>query len=341
MTTFRWGILGAARIAQALIPAIREAGGEVAALGVRDPHSERARAFAQAWDVPLVGGYQDVLNADVDAVYIPLPNDLHCPWGVAALGAGKHVLIEKPFALNAAEAQRLADAAADSERTLLEAFAPRFHPYVRRILALVQRGELGELRAVHATFGFRMTHPDDFRWNASQGGGALYDVGTYGVNFARLLLGEPLSAFARARWTIGENAVDLGLSGQLEYPGTLVTLECGVDWTQPPTERVTLVGTGGTLDTRRIASGRPDEAVELRIQTEAGERTEEIPPANAYARMVAHFQQAARGEVPLMYPPADAVAQARVLDALYRSARTGQPVSLAAGMANVDNHVQP
>lgn len=143
MTTLRWGILGAARIARQLIPAIREAGGEVVALGVRDPLSERARAFSAQWDVPLVGGYDEVLASDVNAVYNPLPNDLHHPWTLATLRAGKHALTEKPFTLNAAQAQELAEVAQQTGRALMEAFAPRFHPYLLRVRELVKGGELG------------------------------------------------------------------------------------------------------------------------------------------------------------------------------------------------------
>lgn len=326
MTTLRWGILGAARIARALIPAIREAGGEVVALGVRDPASEHARAFSREWDVPLVGGYRQVIGSDVDAVYNPLPNDLHLPWTLAALQAGKHALTEKPFTLNAAEAGQLASEAQGRGLTLMEAFAPRFHPYQARIREIVQSGELGELRAVHASSGFTLTNPDDYRWNANQGGGALYDVGTYCVNFARFLLGEPQAALARARWSSG--GIDLGLSGVLEYPGVLVSVETGFDWGNAAAQNITLTGSAGTLVTDRVSNGHLTEVQRLSVRTASGERTEDIPPFNGYVGMVKHFQEAAQGQAAPLYPPADAVAQARVLDALYQSARTGERVIL-------------
>ncbi|MFC4639032.1 Gfo/Idh/MocA family protein [Deinococcus hohokamensis] len=321
MTTapFRWGLLGAARIARALIPAIRAAGGEVTALGVRDPSSERARAFSQEWNVPLVGGYQDVVDADVDAVYNPLPNDLHRPWTLAALGAGKHALTEKPLTLNAEEAQELADAARGSGRVLLEAFAYRFQPHITRVRALVAGGELGEIRAVRGAFGFHLSNPEDFRWHAGQGGGALYDVGTYPVNLTRLLLGEPHSVSARARWTDG--GVDLGLSAALQYPGALASVDCAFDWGDDSTQRLTVVGTAGTLDVDGVFNSHTSQPVTLRLTTAAGERTESFPPFDAYAAMVGHLQRVARGEEAALYPPEDAVAQARVLDTLYASAR--------------------
>ncbi|PTA68042.1 Gfo/Idh/MocA family protein [Deinococcus arcticus] len=330
-TPFRWGILGAARIAQALIPAIRAAGGEVTALGVRDPHSARARAFAQEWNVPLVGGYADVLGSEVEAVYNPLPNDLHHPWTLAALQAGKHALTEKPLTLNAAQAQDLAAAAETAGRVLLEAFAYRFQPQVARLRQIVAE-ELGEVRAVRAAFGFHMANPHDFRWHAAQGGGALYDVGTYPVNLARLLLGEPQAVTAAARWTAGgpDSGVDVGLSGVLTYPGALVSLDCAFDWTEPSTQGVTVVGSRGTVSMDGVFHSHTQEAQTLRVTVGAGVREETFGPSNGYAHMVRHFMAVAAGQAPALYPPADAAAQARVLDALYASARTGRRVECPA-----------
>lgn len=326
MTTFRWGILGAARIARALIPAIRAAGGEVVALGVRDPASPRAKAFAQRWQVPVSGGYQEVIEADLDAIYNPLPNDLHLPWTLAALRAEKHALTEKPLTLNAAEAAQLADAAARSGRVLLEAFAYRFAPPVVRLRELVRGGELGEVRVMSSDFGFALGNPEDFRWDAAKGGGALYDVGTYPVNLTRLLLGEPQAVTAQARWTAG--GVDLGLSGTLAYAAALASLDCGFDWAEPSTQGLTLVGTEGTVRVQNIFDSHPSREWALHLQQGQREYTEVFAPSNAYTAMVAHFQRVALGQEAALYPPSDALAQAKVLDALFQSARTGQQVRL-------------
>ncbi|GAA5512551.1 dTDP-3,4-didehydro-2,6-dideoxy-alpha-D-glucose 3-reductase [Deinococcus carri] len=327
MTAFTWGILGAARIARALIPAIRAAGGEVSVLGVRDPHSERARAFAADWSIPQVGTYADVIASDVQAVYNPLPNDAHLPWTQAALRSGKHALTEKPLSLNAGEAQLLAETAAETGRVLLEAFAYHFQPHVLRVREIVASGELGEVRAYRGAFGFPLTRPDDFRWDAARGGGALYDVGCYAVNLARLLLGEPDHVTAQARWTAG--GVDMGLSGTLHFGEALASIDCAFDWGATPTQRLTVVGTAGSLDMAGVFRSQTDEPLTLRVRAAQGERTETFPPHDGYAAMVAHFQQAARGEEALLYPPQDAVRQARVLDALFEAAREGQRVAVA------------
>lgn len=326
MTVFTWGILGAARIARALIPAIRAAGGEVAVVGVRDPQSERARAFAAEWGIPRVGSYADVIASDVQAVYNPLPNDAHRPWTEAALRAGKHALTEKPLCLNADEARALATTAAETGRVLLEAFAYRFQPHVARLRDIVVGGELGEVRAYRGAFGFRLTRPDDFRWNAGQGGGALYDVGCYTVNLARLLLGEPDQVTAQARWT--EGGVDVGLSGTLHFAGALGSLDCAFDWGSAATQRLTVVGTAGTLDMDGVFRSKTDTATAFRVQTAGNERTETFPPHNGYAAMVAHFQRVARGEEASLSPPEEAVRQARVLDALFTAAREGRELSV-------------
>ncbi|TSA87167.1 Gfo/Idh/MocA family oxidoreductase [Deinococcus detaillensis] len=327
----RWGLFGAARIARALIPAIRESGGTVEIVGVRDPASEHARDFAAEWNIPRIGTYQEVVEAELDAVYNPLPNDLHWPWSAAAMRAGKHVLTEKPLSLNAKEAQQLAQVALETGRVSLEAFAYRFQPHVTRIREIVRSGELGELRSLQGSYGFFMTNPSDFRWLPDMGGGALYDVGCYPVNFMRLLLGEPGSVAAQARWT--DQGVDLGISGVMDYPdlnggGALASINCAFDWQGTP--RLALYGTAGSLEMEQPFESSNRQPLILRVTVGEQTREETFAPSNGYTLMVSHFQRAARGEEALLYPPEDAVKQARVLDALFASARRGQRVTLDA-----------
>ncbi|MPY66040.1 Gfo/Idh/MocA family oxidoreductase [Deinococcus sp. SDU3-2] len=326
MTIMTWGLLGAARIARALIPAIRAAGGEVTMLGARKPDSERVQAFAREWGIGRVGTYADVIASDVGAVYNPLPNDAHLPWTLAALRAGKHALTEKPLTLNEGEAQTLADTADETGRVLLEAFAYRFQPHVARLREIVASGELGEVRAFRGAFGFPLTNPDDFRWEAEMGGGALYDVGCYPVSLARLLLGEPRAVTAQARWTSG--GVDLGLSGTMDFGGALASIDCAFDWGPAATQRLTVVGTLGSLEMDGAFESHNGVPLTLRVRTGAGERTETFAPHNGYAAMVAHFGRAAQGEETPLFPPQDAVRQARVLDALFAAAREGRTVTL-------------
>ncbi|GAA4014761.1 Gfo/Idh/MocA family oxidoreductase [Deinococcus rubellus] len=324
----RWGLFGAARIARALIPAIRESGGTIEIVGVRDPSSEHARRFAAEWQIPKIGSYQDVVDADIDAVYNPLPNHLHLPWSAAAMRAGKHALTEKPLSLNAGEAQQFADVAAETGRVSLEAFAYRFQPHVERLCQIVQGGELGTVRSYQSSYGFTLSNPEDFRWQPEMGGGALYDVGCYPVNLMRLLLGEPRSLQAQARWT--KQGVDLGLSAALDYSGlndggALASVNCAFDWVGTP--RLVVHGTAGSLEMEQPFESN-SEFRQTTPTLHLNGQEERFAPSNGYTRMVEHFQRAARGEEALRYLPDDAVKQARVLDALFASARQGKRMKL-------------
>ena len=221
-------MLGAADIAdKALLPAMRAAAGsEPLAIASRDP--KRAQAMAARHGIPRVHAtYDHVLaDPDVDAVYLPLTNDAHKPWTLRALAAGKHVLCEKPLALNAAEAAEMGSAAHAAGRLLMEAFMYRFHPRMRELVA----GMGGRrVRHVHAAFGFRMKDPGNYRARSELGGGALYDVGCYCVDVSRWLLGEPdqVRAFAHppsdlpplaGGGKVGSHAVDMTTTALLHFP---------------------------------------------------------------------------------------------------------------------------
>ncbi len=202
MDPLRWGFLGASRIGRrALGPAVQAAGHVLHAVAARD--LPRARAFADAFSAPRAyGDYAALIDdPEVDAVYIALTNDVHLPWTLRALAAGKHVLCEKPLAMNAAEVAQMVAAEQASGCRVLEAFAYRFNLPVLRLQDVVRSGVLGEVVSAHVSFGATM--PDeDFRWIAPLGGGALYDVGCYCVDLLRLVTGdEParVTAFQKTR----------------------------------------------------------------------------------------------------------------------------------------------
>ncbi|MBR9987341.1 MAG: Gfo/Idh/MocA family oxidoreductase [Desulfosarcina sp.] len=202
----QWGIMGNATIARkCVIGAIQKSrNGSVRALASRSP--EKARDVAGQHGIPnLYGSYQALLDDPaVTAVYIPLPNHLHGPWTLNALAAGKHVLCEKPLACNAKEAEAMAAAAQKADRLLMEAFMYRFHPRSRRIKQMVEQGEIGATRLVRAAFCYLMAAEVlqsgvIARLQVEMGGGALLDVGCYGVSVARWLMNaEPVSVQAQA-----------------------------------------------------------------------------------------------------------------------------------------------
>lgn len=249
----------------------------------------------------------------------------HLPWTRAALKAGKHALTEKPLTLNAQQAQEVVNTAVQTGRVLLEAFAYRFQPQVQAALNIVKGGDLGKIRAIHGSFGFQLENPGDFRWHNAMGGGSLYDVGTYPVNLARLMLGEPHKVSALSR--LSESGVDVGLNATLLYPDALAGISCGFDWGEPSTQTFQLVGTKGELRLERPFDSNTAKPTVMHWSVESCEFGQEFQPSNAYTHMVRHFQNVALGREQPLYRPDDAMGQARVLDALFHAARTGSTVT--------------
>jgi D-xylose 1-dehydrogenase (NADP+, D-xylono-1,5-lactone-forming) len=324
-----WGILGCAGIAErALIPAIRgSANGRLAGIASRD--ARKARAWAARFGIAKAYGDYAALLDDpgIDAVYAPLPNHLHCEWSVRAARAGKHVLCEKPMAMNAGEARRMAAAADRAGVLLMEAFMYRFHPRLERVLRLISAGAVGEVRAVRSAFTFVFDGADDdYRWRPEFGGGALYDIGCYPISAARLVFGaEPVSVFARSRLH-PKHGVDVETELLLEFPGERFASLCG-GFESQFRSCLEVSGSLGYIALERAFSAKRF-GTEIRLVS--GERTRAIPfPANdQYARMVERFGAAILRGRPLRYGPDDAVANMRVIDAAFRSARTGRPVRL-------------
>src|SRR3990172_516951 len=212
----RWGILGAASIAvRRVMPAIaRSRAGMLYAVASRD--QRRAEEIAGRFGIPHVYGAYEALLADreVDAVYIPLPNNLHRPWTERAAAAGKHVLCEKPLGVTAEDAAAMVAACAMRGVVLQEAFMYRYHPQIDRLRGLLREGAIGAPWLVRAWFSFT-TGSGNIRLDPTLGGGGLLDVGCYAVNISRLVLGEPVSAAAEA---VYDDGVDVRLSGLLAFP---------------------------------------------------------------------------------------------------------------------------
>jgi xylose dehydrogenase (NAD/NADP) len=326
----RWGVLGAARIARnAVIPAIRKScNGEVRALASRS--AERGQEVAREHGIPLTyDRYEAVLgDPQIDAVYIPLPNHLHREWSVRAMQAGKHVLCEKPLALDADEAQEMADAARTAGVLLMEAFMYRFHPRSRRVKELVDEGAIGDPRLIRAAFCFGQVAPADYRLRPEMGGGALLDVGCYGVNVARWLFGaEPEAAQTSAE--VGPTGVDLTFAGLLRFPGDrLAVVEASFKTAMQQT--YTVVGTEGAIDLPHDAfvPGVKKVTFRLRGVDDGKGKTETVHGADEYQLMVEHFADAVLTQGTLDFPPEEAVANARVLDALAQAARKDHPATV-------------
>ena len=319
----RWGVLSTANIGRwAVNPAIQaSSNGELVAVASRD--AERAAGFAAEYGIPRHHGSYEALidDPDVDALYIPLPNSMHREWTVRALQAGKHVLCEKPLAMDAAECEEMACAAEEADRLLMEAFMYRFHPRTERVFAMLADGAVGGLRTVRSAFTFRLTRLDNIRLDPELGGGAHMDVGCYCVNVSRTLAGaEPVEVSARARWT--PRGVDDELTGLLRFPDD-VTAHFDCSLTMERCEFFEAAGTDGLL---RVDSsflpGTGDVVIEERRGRD-GTTHHPVPGVDQYRLMVEHFADAVRGGVDLRYTALEAAANMRVVSALYRSARNG------------------
>jgi len=341
----RWGVLGCAKIAiNRLLPGmVRARGAKLHAVASRSLN--KAREVANKFEAPVAyGSYEDLLaDPEIEAVYIPLPNNLHMPWSISAVQAGKHVLCEKPIALNANEAKQMQAAAREADRFLLEAFMYRFTPLMRKAVALVRAGAVGEIRGVHSRFSFKLGEdPTNIRLNPELGGGALYDAGCYSLNIVRLLAGrEPLAAWAKLIHPSGFK-VDIGGAGILDFgAGVLGTFTTSIDSRWESYFRVS--GTTGILEApagfigreqrpvlRLVAEHQP-ESLELHSSSR-GDEGWEIPcePVDAYMLQVEDLCAAIRGERQPLFGAEPLEANMRLIDACFESDRSGRLVSMAS-----------
>ena len=321
----RVGILSTAKINDAILGGAREsAGAEVVAVASRD--RGRAEAYAAEKGIPRAhGSYEDLLADEaVEAVYVPLPNSMHLPWSERALAAGKHVLCEKPLSPRAAEVEAAFDAAERAGRILMEAFMWRYHPATETVVSLLADGAIGELRVVRAAFGFTLDPAaDNVRWSSELEGGALMDVGCYCVSALRLLAGEPERVSAEL--VAGGDGVDGRLAGVLRFGGDVLgTFDCAFD--VPYRAGVEVVGSTGTIVSLDPWHGRTPGVRILRPDSEPEEVA--VEAADPYARELDDLARAVREGGEPQLGRADAVGQARTIEALYAAAAEGGPVTV-------------
>ncbi len=327
MRKVRWGILSTANIGmQKVTPAIQKsAHSEVVAIASRDLGKAQSAA-AQLGIRKAYGSYEELFaDADIDAIYNPLPNHLHVPMTVAAAQAGKHVLCEKPIARTAAEAEGLR--ACPPDRIVLEAFMVRFHPQWQRAREIIRSGELGEVRSINAVFAYHNVDPSNVRNQPDIGGGGILDIGCYPVTAGRFLFeGEPSRvvslverdpAFGTDR--LASVIADFGRGRQLSF--TCSTQLAGH-------QRVQVFGSKAKLEIVIPFNAPPDERTAITVDTGAPidgslARREILPACDQYTEQAEAFALAVLGEQPLPWGIEDAIASMRVLDAIFKSEREG------------------
>jgi predicted dehydrogenase len=322
----RWGVLGCADIAvNKVIPAMKAAAlCDVVAIASRS--ADRARATADELGIPTShGGYQALLDdPEVEAVYIPLPNHLHAEWAVAAAGAGKHVLCEKPMAMTSVQAREMIEAADRAGVKLMEAFMYRLHPLWVEVRRLIDDGAIGELLAVQSFFSYHNDDLGDIRNQVQAGGGSLYDVGCYPVNVARMLFGsEPTDVMAAIRRD-PESGTDVLTSVVLDFDGRHGTFTCSTRLEDD--QRVHVQGTEGRLLVEipyNIPNDRPTRVLAVAggdPPVEPGVVVHQVPAADQYGVQADAFSLAIREDTSVPTPPEDAVANLEVIERIFADA---------------------
>jgi xylose dehydrogenase (NAD/NADP) len=316
--TVNWGILSTAKINESWLAGARRAPlAKVIAVASRD--AARAEGYAAEREIPRAyGDYESLLaDPDVHAIYVPLPNSLHVEWTRRALEAGKHVLCEKPLTPRPTEVIELFDIAAGRKLHLSEAFMYRHHPQTVRLAQMVSDGAIGRLRMIRSAFSFPLGRSGDVRLSRGLDGGGLMDVGCYCVNAARMLAGEPERVHAER--TVGGDGVDVTFAAVMRFPdGVIAHFDAGL--ALAPRGELEVVGERGSLVLpdpwhcrEPVIVWRRDDGVVQRI---------EIEPADPYALEVEDLSSAIADSRRPLLGRADALGQARAMQALLAAAET-------------------
>jgi len=311
MTPVKWGILSTANINRKVIPGAHASEKvELAAVASRD--QAKADAYASEWKIPRAyGSYDDLLaDPEIEAVYISLPNTLHCAWSIKAMEAGKHVLCEKPLSRDPDEVAKTFDAAERTGMLMSEAFMWRHNPQTKKLKELVDGGAIGELRLIRSVFSYSLYDDSNIRLRTDVDGGALMDVGCYCVSGSRLLGGEPIEAHGVAQR--GTTGTDWVTAGVLRFPnGVLATFDCGT--ALPERDELEAIGSEGSLflddpwhcNTPVIEVRRDGEVERIELERE-----------DSYRLELENVSDAIRGDAQLLLGRDDAIGQATTIAAL-------------------------
>ena len=291
---------------------------EAELLAVASRSAEKARLPAEKHGIPRFFGSYDALldDPEIEAVFLPLPNDCHAEWTKKALLAGKHVLCDKPMTLSTSDAEANSALAREKNLRLMEGFMFRFHPQHARVKELILSGVIGEVKRFEASFCYPAT-PDreNIRWNKARGGGALLDVGVYGISAARYFLGEPTEGHAFS--TIEpESGVDIASLATFTFPGgVLASVACS--FTEAFASTYKLIGTAGSITAERAFQiGESGVNLKVRAHNAESEAVEFFPHTDAYALEIAHFSACVRDPQKSLEPGEDGVMQARAVGLL-------------------------
>ncbi|AFJ02250.1 oxidoreductase, Gfo/Idh/MocA family [Methylophaga frappieri] len=328
----KWGVLGAARVVEKLIPAILEADNAVLVAVA----SRRSGAAAEALEKYAAGQPVEALDdpqvlldrPDIDAIYLPMANEEHAEWALKAIAAGKHVLIEKPMALTVADITAIESAAEQAGVTVMEGFMYRFHPQHEAVREIIESGAIGEVRVVNTHFAFPMKPARLYRVNRSidNGGGAMWDIGPYAVHTARMWFdGEPTAAFAMAN--LNDHSADLSLAGQFDFgAGRYAQFEISFEHARRSVYEI--IGTLGGIRCHQVWQPAEEEPI-ISWWTEAGQQeTVRLAAADQFVREIQHFSDCALNHKPTVLSFADAKGNCAAMSAALQSIRERRLVEI-------------
>lgn len=325
MKKLRWGILSTSRFAlNKIVPAMRHCQfAEVTAIASRDA-ARAADVAARNGIAKSYGSYQELLDdTEIDVIYNPMPNHLHVPWSIAALRAGKHVLCEKPIGLSSSEAAELLEEAKLHPRLkVMEAFMYRHHPQWRKARELVRDGAIGRLCTIQSFFSYVNLDPANIRNRHDiGGGGGLMDIGCYSISLSRFIFeAEPVAVMGIAEFDPSFK-VDRIASAILDFGNGTSTFTCGTQ--VAPYQRVNIFGNEGRIEIEIPFNPPPDEPTRLWHQHKGGIEEIVFPICDQYTIQGDLFSEAILDDMPVPTPIEDAVANMKVIEAVFESARTG------------------
>lgn len=324
MDKIRWGVLSTARIAlKKVIPAMQQ-GKHSAVVAIASRSQAAADEAKEALNLEKAfGSYEALLDdREIDAVYIPLPNHLHVPWSLKALEAGKHVLCEKPIGLTSQEAETLLEASSrHPELKVMEAFMYRHHPQWVTAKRLADEGTLGTLTAIQSFFSYFNDDPQDIRNQPEIGGGGLMDIGCYPISLSRFIFGrEPERVSGQVEYDPRLH-IDRRASAVMDFGGQVSTFTCGTQ--TAPYQRVNIFGTEGRVEIDIPFNAPSDRACRLFHQSNDGIEEIRCEVCDQYTIQGDLFSRAVLDDTTVPTPLADAVDNMRVIEAVIRSAKSG------------------
>ncbi|HJV46648.1 MAG TPA: Gfo/Idh/MocA family oxidoreductase [Bacillota bacterium] len=318
----KWGIIGYARIAKnEVIPAIlRTEDAQLYAIASEDLN-KREECQKSYSGVKVYNQYEELLDdTEIDAVYLPLPNSLHKEWAIKAMKRGKHVLCEKPIALNAADCLEMIQVAQAEGIMLMEAFMYRYTDRIQKVCEILASKEIGSVKFIHSTFRFLLNRPNTIKVRSELGGGSLYDVGCYPVNFAGMITNEiPESCQSEC---VVENGVDIIFSAVLKYPsGIMASINCGFNaFNQMSSE---IVGTKGRIEISDTFLGTKGI---ITIVTDEGSRQVVVDDSDRYALEVADFTNSILQKQRPYLSLDESYRNMQVMDMLFQSISKSNPI---------------